>query len=405
MSQRKIIGAVEIGTSKIVVLVGEVYGRNSMNIIGVSQTESMGVSKGDITNLKMASDCVHEAIQSAEKRAKVSIDSVFISCGGHHLEGFPTTGRISVSSPDNVIGKEDIQRVAEIAKGKSLGVGRVYLHHILGGYSVDGEHSNAPLGMFGKELEVKYWNVSGEESKISNSLHIINGFGIKVDDMIISSIASGGIVASDEERKRGVLVLDIGAGTTDYSIYKNGVILKTGSIAIGGDHITNDLSLGLHISFNNAESLKQRVGKAIIDPMDRNDSVFLFGNLQIGDAPVSKNAIYKIINARIEELMRILQNQIGAVLSEEILPAGVVLTGGTSRLPYICESVRTHLKLGARLGQNPSWVTDSELREPEYSTVIGLLQYALSSRRPSKSPKSKKGTGWIRKVTHLFTTN
>lgn len=405
MSQKKIIGAVEIGTSKVVVLVGEILGRDGLNIIGMAQTTSMGVKKGEVTNLKSASDSTHAAIVAAEKSAGVSIDSIYLSCSGRHLDGFSTTGKVAVSSSDNVINRADLQRVGEMARTKALPLQRVYIHHILGGYKVDGQITKNPLGMTGEQLEVQYWNVNADERKISDQLHIINGFGIKVDDMIISSIASGCVVASEEEREKGVLVLDIGCGTTDFAVYKDGMILRTGVIGIGGDHITNDLAIGLRINYKNAESIKHRFGKAIVDTADKNDTVLLFGDLTIGDAPISRSSIYKITHARVEELFNIIHNKLGSLISAQNLPGGIIITGGSARLPHLCEAARQAFNVSARVAQNPAWVTNPELKAPDYSTVIGLLQYAMTGQRPDSGNRKKKNTGWFGKMTGIFAGN
>lgn len=402
MSGPSVIGAVEIGTSKVVVLVGEVVNGRELQIIGLGHSTANGVRKGEIVDLRAASDCTHAALLAAEKVAGAQIEAAYLAITGSHLEGFSNSGVITVEDADNWVRKGDIERASENARSKALPPERLYVHHVRSGYVIDGRPVREPLGMQGSRLEANYWHVHGDERKLSNPVHVINGFSLKVEDMVVSSVASGRMVATEEEKEAGVLVVDIGCGTTDFALYRHGRILRTGVIAVGGDHFTNDLSLGLRISYKHAESLKLRYGKAQIDRNDKHEHVMLVGDLMIGDRPIPRLAIYKILHARADELFMILQNKLGSLISPQNLAGGVILTGGASRLPELDALGESVLGVPVRAGRNPEWVSHAQLREPEFSTVLGLLNYGLAAQRSDTRASAAKPRKWISKVTEIF---
>ena len=399
MAYNKVIAAVEIGTSKVVVLAGEIIGGRSLNIIGMGQSTAKGVKKGEIVDFRAASDCACAAIISAEKNAGVTIEGVYLAQSGNHLEGFFDKGEISVSSHYGLVRKSDIDHVVENAKRKEVSAGRVYIHHIRSGFFLDGRPVDDPYQMKGDRLEVGYWHVHGDERKVADNIHVINGFGLRVEDMIVSGIASGSMVVEEAEKSNGALLLDIGCGTTDYVLYRNGVIQRTGVICVGGDHLTNDLSLGLRVNSNHAENLKREFGSATLELEDPAEKVWLIGDLTIGDRAIPRKAICQILNARVEELFKILKKELGSFVTRQELPGGIVLTGGASRLPNITELASKVLDLPARIGENPTWVRE-DLRDPEYSCVLGLLYYGLTAERSAEEEKPKAGL--FGKMSRLF---
>ena len=401
MARTKIIGAVEIGTSKVVVMVGEIVAERSLNIIGRGQVASYGLKKGEIVNFRSVSDRTHAAIINAEKNAGTSIKAIYLAQTGGHMDGFSNKGSVTVSSHDNRVDQSDMQQAVENAKRKDLPAGRVYIHHIQNGYRLDSHAVENPTAMRGENLEVDYWHVHGDEKKLSDHIHVINGMGLRVEDVIVSSIASACMVTGEAEKKNGVLVLDMGCGTTDYALYRNGHIVRTGVVPLGGDHLTNDLSLGLRIGGRNAEKLKLRFAKAMLDPKDKKDNVWLFGDLSIGDRRIPRKAIYQIIHARLREIFQIVRDELGADLDTRGIAGGIVITGGTSRLPRIVDLATKVFGMNTRLGENPPWVRQG-LRIPEYSTVLGLLYYGLTARQTRGETKMKKGLfGKMSKILNL----
>lgn len=403
MSQSKIVGAVEIGTAKTLVLVGEIVGDRTCNIIGRGSASSQGVKKGQIVDFKAASNSTHAAILSAEKSAQVTIDSVYLAQTGRHLRGEFNVGSAAVSSSNGLVSPADIRRAVDDAKCRQLPDDRVYIHHIRNPWYLDGERVPDPLELEGERLEVGYWSVHGDERRIHDQIKVINGFGLSVEDMIISSIASGSMVTSETEKEAGVLVLDIGCGTTDYVVYKDGFIVQTGVIPVGGDHLTNDLSIGLRINRKHAEYLKVNYGKAQANKKDRDEKVWLIGDFTIGDRNLPRYAICQILNARVNELFKIVRKEIGKLAARDYLAAGVVLTGGTAQLAGIEELAMDVFNLEVTRGQNPEWVRD-DLQDPEFSTALGLLHYALTGHNEG-DPQHQSSQGLFRKMARMLNLN
>lgn len=401
MSQSKVVGAVEIGTSKITVLLGEIIGNSELNIIGHNSCSSRGVKKGVITDLKAASDRVHAAIMVAEENTHTRIDEVYLAQTGSHLKGDLNLGTTTVSAPDSIIRDTDIEEAKKDAKRRRLEDSRTYIHHIQNPFLIDGQVVDNPLSKQGKRLEVGYWSVHGSSQAVSDNLRVIRGIDLDVSDVIVSSIASGAVLLEESEKENGAMVVDIGGGTTDFVLYRKGYIVLTGVVPVGGDHITNDLSIGLRIGRKGAEEIKLKNGRAYHESEDRNRKAWLYGDLSIGDREYPLAAITKIIEARVAEVFEIIKQ----ILEEKKLfvpgdiASGVVITGGTSRLEGIAATANSALGLEVRLSAGPQNVA-KELRMPEYSTTLGLLHYALTGQ--DSTPGKSKSGGILRRISNML---
>lgn len=396
MGKSKIIAAVEVGTSKVVVLVGDIVNGRSLNIIGMGQCSSRGVIKGDVIDFKLASDCTHAAILAAEQQAGTSIEGVYLAQAGGHIDGFYNEAALNVSAADNLVSREDISMVCQLAKAKALPASRSVIHHVRRPFRLDGRVVANPELLEGRRLEVGYWTVHGEVAKISDLIHIINGFTLHVDDLILSSLASGIMMTGEAERRGGALVIDIGSGLSDYVLYRDGHVEMTGSLPLGGDHITNDLSLGLRISRGQAENMKLKHSGAVVQPGDKSEKVWLNGDQSIGDRQIPRLAINQITALRVEEIFEVIKTKLGGAFHPDKLAGGVVLCGGASRLPNICDAAARVFGAAARCGESPAWVKQ-ELRGPEYSTVLGLLNYGLSGQG-EKTADEKRKRGLLAKI-------
>lgn len=377
MASPQIIGALEIGTSKVAVLVAEVLDPFRLNIIGRSVVETTGVKKGRIIDLKRTNACVHHAITSAEKDAGVNLKSVYMALSGSHIIGEKQVGKAQVSHMAKIVTEFDVNRAQEEAKRRELPPGRVYVQFMRNPFEVDGMRVDEPYSVKGNELTANYWAVHADEALLKHQIQIVNSFMVKVEEMFLSSLASGRVVAGDDEKESGVLVLDVGAGTTDYALYSDGYVLRTGVIDVGGDHITNDISLAMRIPWENAEQLKIEQGKAIVREDEEDEMVWMRGDLSIGDRKLSRRTLHRIIHARTDELLQIVKHDISPALESYKVKPSVVLTGGSSRLTGLETLASQVFKMPVRLGRNPDWVI-SELQRPELSAVIGLLQFAFS---------------------------
>ena len=399
-SRNTFIGAVEIGTSKITVLVGEYTGRE-LAIIGRGECASRGVIKGPVVDYKAASESTHSALEQAERDAGERIDLVFLAQSGGHLEGFYNEAAVNVKASDNMIEPGDVRMVCDLAKSKELPSGRMVVHNIRRPYRVDGRLvPGSPENLVGQKLEVGYWTVHGQEQRLADNIHVIRGFNLEVRELVLAGLASGHMVTSAEERQHGVLAIDIGAGTTDFVLYRDGAPHTTGVVPVGGTHLTNDLCIGLRLTEGQAEKLKLRFGRANVQTRDKGNKVWLDGNFAIGDRQFPQQAIEQITAARAWELLEVVRKKLGTTFSPETCAAGIVLTGGSAKLTGITETAAKVFGVPAHLGEAPTWVSEN-LRDPGYHTALGLLYYGVSSQS-DKAPPQRRGGGFITGMKRLF---
>jgi cell division protein FtsA len=379
ISNTRIVAAVEIGTTKVTVLVGEIARGRELSIIGVGEAPSRGVIKGAVVDFKAASEATHSALLAAEQSAGTRVDEVYLAQTGGHLEGFENEASVNVTAADNTVSAMDTDTVCRLAMAKELPEGRIVVHHIRRPYRLDGRLVPDPEHLVGRRLDVSYWTIHGLESKVADNTHVINGFSVRVTKLILSSLASGALVTTAEERHNGVLAIDLGGGTTDFTLYRDGCAHKTGVVAVGGGHLTNDLALGLRVQLGQAETLKLRYGRGVVHARDKKDKVMLIGDFSIGDREFPRLTIEQITAARVWEIFEVVRKKLGASFAPEKIPAGVVLTGGTAKLPAIAEAAAKVFGASARLGEAPSWIGDN-LRDPGYSTALGLLHFTLNAQ-------------------------
>ncbi|HXA80598.1 MAG TPA: cell division protein FtsA [Opitutaceae bacterium] len=379
ISNTKIVGAVEIGTTKVTVLVGEIARGRELSIIGVGEASSRGVIKGAVMDFKAASEATHSALLAAEQSAGTRVDEVYLAQTGGHLEGFENEASVNVAAADNTVSAMDTDTVCRLAMAKELPAGRIVVHHIRRPYRLDGRLVPDPEHLVGRRLDVSYWTIHGLESKVADNTHVINGFSVRVTKLILSSLASGALITTAEERHNGVLAIDIGGGTTDFALYRDGCAHKTGVVAVGGGHLTNDLALGLRVQQGQAETLKLRYGRGVVHARDKKDKVMLIGDFSIGDREFPRLTIEQITAARVWEIFEVVRQKLGASFAPEKIPAGVVLTGGTAKLPGITEAAAKVFGTSARLGEVPAWIGEN-LRDPGYATALGLLHFSLNAQ-------------------------
>ena len=395
--------AAEIGTSKVTVLLGEYTGRE-LAIIGRGECSTRGVIKGTVVDSKAASDCTHTALEQAEREAGEQVDVVFLAQTGGHLEGFYNEAAVNVKASDNMIDAGDIRTVNDLARAKELPTGRMVVRNIRRPYRVDGRLiPGSPENLVGQRLEVGYWTVHGQEQRLADNIHVIRGFNLEVRDLVLSSLASGHMVTTQEDRQHGVLAIDIGAGTTDFVLYRDGGPHTTGVVPVGGSHLTNDLSIGLRLTEGQAEKLKLRFGRANIITKDKSQKVWLDGNFAIGDRQFSQQTVEQITALRTWELFEVVKKRLGNAFTPENCAAGVVLTGGTAKLPGIAEVASKVFGVPAMLGEAPTWVSEN-LRDPSYHTALGLLYYGVTANA-DKMPVMRRGSGFITRVKELFSNS
>lgn len=403
MSDGTIVAAAEIGTSKVAVLIGEVSSAGRLTILGHGKCTSTGVRKGEFHDLRKVRDCLQAALQNAEESAATSVDSLFLAQTGGHLEGKFNEGIANVRNANGIVQQEDVDRACRDAKECNPPAERLWVLHIRNPFRLDDRVVDEPVGAKGSRLSACYWSVSGHSRVIQEQIRLLNHISLEVDDLILSSTASAEAVLQSSEKEAGCIVLDIGGGTTDYAFYQGGYIVRAGVIPVGGDHITNDLSIGLRINVSWAETLKQQHGNALAHPESRERKVWAKGDHSIGDRECCLHSVHTIIESRMRELFGIVRKEWDDVLDGHKPGAGVVITGGTSQLNGIDELAAKVFACPVRIGTPPSRI-DPAISGPEFSTSVGLLMYAARSdgvlrgdpRPVAPSRLFKKLTGFFR---------
>src|SRR3954467_3294421 len=271
-----IIVGLEVGTSKVCAVVGDVGPQGALNVVGVGQARSRGVRKGEIVDVALASEDVRNAIVEAEQMADVEIRSVYLGVSGGHLRGFNNRGVHPVVSSDREISEDDVQDVIKNAKTINLPAQNHVIHAIRQHFLVDGQDGIInPVGMLGSRVEVDVHVVHGNLNRLQNAIRAVKGLQLEVDDIVFNGLAASLALLTNEQKELGSLVIDIGGGTTEYVVYANGIIKHTGVLAVGGDHVSNDLAYGLKVSLSRAEQLKIENGSALFDESAKGQTITL----------------------------------------------------------------------------------------------------------------------------------
>lgn len=384
-----IIAGLEIGTSKVCAAVGELNADGALNIIGLGQAPSQGVRKGEIVCPQEAEECVRAAMVQAEQMANAELRSVFLGVTGGHLRGSTSRGIHPVVSADREIEQRDVDDVIKNAKSVNLPPDHHILHTLKQRFVVDGQAGVInPVGMLGARLEVDVHVVHGKTNRIQNTIRVVRGLQIDVEFPVFNGLASALAVLAPEQKETGALVIDLGGGTTDYVAYADGVIKHTGVLAVGGDHVSNDLAYGLRAPLGRAESLKIEHGAAL--PQDEARGQFItFGRDPSGaERSASKEQLQLIMAARVGEILQLVAEDIEAAGLLGYLGSGVVLCGGGARIPRVAEAAAQVFGAPVTLGKtNCVNGLRSALDHPEFATVIGLVCYgSLQHQRRKSAP-------------------
>src|SRR6266496_5884444 len=394
-----IIVGLEIGTSKVCAVVGEVSDDGALNIVGLGQARSRGVRKGEIVNAATAEEDVRQAIVEAEQMADVEIRSVYLGVTGGHIRGFNNRGVHPVVSADREISEDDVQDVVRNAKAINLPAENSVLHAIRQHFLVDGQDSIInPVGMLGARLEVDVHVVHGHLNRLQNAIRVVKGMQLEVEEVVFNGLASSLALLSNEQKELGALVIDIGGGTTDYAVYAGGVIKHTGVLAVGGDHVSNDLAYGLKVSLGRAEQLKVDHGAARVTDADKGSTLSHQDEHGLPLKTVNLEHLRRITGLRLEETFELIETQLAQAGLLDYLRAGVVLCGGGARVPGIQQLAEDVFQLPTQLGKTNSVSgLKSALEQPEFATAIGLAKFG------SFQQKRRTGRGFFtRAVRETF---
>ncbi len=398
-----IIVGLEIGTSKVCAVVGELNPEGALNVVGLGQARSRGVRKGEIADAPAAEEDVRHAIVEAEQMADVEIRSVYLAVTGGHLRGFNNRGVHPVVSADREISEEDVQDVIKNAKTINLPAQNHVIHAIRQHFLVDGQDSiTNPVGMLGARVEVDVHVVHGNLNRLQNAIRTVKGLQLEVDDIVFSGLASSLALLSNEQKELGSLVIDIGGGTTEYVVYASGIIKHTGVLAVGGDHISNDLAYGLKTPLSRAEHLKIEHGSAVVDEAIAGQTLTLPSELGLQPKQVNLEHLRRIMSVRIEEIFQLIGQDLEKAGVLDYLRAGVFLCGGGSRIPEISRLAEQVLGMPVCVGKTNSISgLKSALDQPEFATAIGLVKFGSFQQR-KRGPKSSLTDGIRSTLGQIF---
>jgi cell division protein FtsA len=393
-----IIVGLEIGTSKVCAVVGEFNDAGALNIIGIGQAKSRGVRKGEVVDASLAEEDVRAAIAEAEQSANAEIRSVFLGVTGGHLRGFNNRGTHPVVSADREITQEDVDDVVNNAKAFNLPRENQVVHSIRQHFIVDGQSGiNDPVGMFGAKVEVDMHVIHGNLNRLQNPMRVIRGLQLEVEAIVFNGLACALSLLTNEQKELGALVIDIGGGTTEYVLYADGIIKHTGVLAVGGDHVSNDIGYGLKIPLGRAEQFKLEHGGALMDEEIRGKTLSIPSDFGLPEKVVNLEHLRQIMSLRLEEIFRLIEQELSAEGLLDDLRAGVFLCGGGARIPQIQTLAEKVLQVPAYLGKtNTINGIKSALDQPEFITPIGLVKFG------SFQQKRKGGGGLFGSITDLF---
>jgi cell division protein FtsA len=402
VEREAVLVGIDVGTTKVVALIGEVARDGSLTIIGKGPVAATGLKKGVVVNIDQTVHSIADAVEQAERLSGWKIDRAFVGVGGQHVESQNSRGAVAVSGHDREVTREDVNRATEVARAVSIPSNRDVLHVLPRGFIVDGQEGvKDPLGMSAIRLEVETHIVTASATAVQNLSKCVQAAGVKIDEFVADGLASAEAVLSETEKDLGVAVADIGAGTIDLALYQEGSPFHTAVLPVGGNNVTNDVAIGLKTSLQVAEELKVHHGTCDLRPIDEDEMINVSVLGEEAGRQVSRLEVCQIIEARMRETFELLRAEMQSA-GHGMLPAGVVLTGGAAQLAGAAELGREVLQMPVRIAA-PSGIAGlvDGLLTPAYSTSVGLLLWgaaALQAGEPVRyeSAPAMGGLGRIR---------
>lgn len=426
MSRQRVVAAIDVGTTKVCTLVGQINRRGEAQIIGVGVAPSKGLRKGIVVDMDEAVEAIRSSVEKAERSSGFKVVSARIGLTGTHVTSINNRGVVAVTRADRVITSDDVMRAIESAKTVNVPANREIIHIIPRSFTIDGQEGvKNPVGLHGFRLDVETHIITASSTAVQNLVRSVERVGVEVDDVILEPIASSEAVISEEEREMGVAVADIGGGTTDIAVYLDGSIYHTKILPVGGYHLTNDIAIGLRTPFAAAEQIKkehaevkvERTIDTVIDhPVDHavdleqpDPQIQVEGFGTDSRRAVSRRQLSEIVEARASEIIEMIVGEIRASGYNGPLPAGLVLCGGTANLVGIGPLAEDIMGLPVRIGHATRMYGLTEaIRSPAYATGVGLLLWAArreeaprksgSRRAQSAHSVTRRVMGWIREL-------
>jgi len=400
MARSTIYAGLEIGTSKICVVVGEVKKDGAIKILGVGQAPARGIRKGEIVDFDIAQTCLNDALLRAEDRSDVMIRNVFLGVTGSHIESLNNAGVYRLPPDQNQITDDDLEDVREIACNVDIPQNHVFLHRIARKYGVDGqEQVRSLIGRTAEKLEAEFHIIHGVRSRVQNSIRLVRQVPLEVEDVVFLPLAAAQVVLNKEAKQHGALLIDFGGGTADYVLYAEGMLTASGSVPLGGDHITNDISLCFQIPHARAERLKVEEGSTSYADTAPGEMIRVEDENGMFVGEVERAMMNEVMYLRTKEILEVVRERCAEHIGR--LGAGVYLTGGVSLMRGIEQVAREVFDVRIhRAGSSQPGGVAATYENPCYSGPIGLIRYAqlMDADKPWLSPLAK----FTRRMSEVF---
>ena len=401
MKKRTTVAAIDVGTTKVCTVIADVADEGMMRVVGVGITPSRGLHKGLVVNINDAKESIRESVRKAEQACNYKVESAYVGVTGRHVSSLNNRGVVAITRNDRLVRSDDLRRVLASAQSVKVASDRKLLHVIPRNYAVDGQPGvRNPVGMHGFRLDVETHIITASITSIQNLIKCIRSIGIDIEDLVLEPLASSEAVLTEDEKEVGVILADIGGGTTDIAVFKDGSIWHTAILPVAGYQLTRDVAIGLGLPFEVAEEMKRKYSNVMPVYETKMETPSTMAEDGHG---VSYQDLCDIIRARVEEILRLILLEMPRTEYETLVPAGLVLTGGSSNLPGLETLGHEILRLPVRVGvpTNIGGITDV-LRDPAYATGVGLLLWA-AKREGRQSWKSHGFLHrFISKIRNLF---
>jgi len=402
---KRLIVGLDIGTSKIVAIIGELDGNNAVQVLGMGTHRARGLKKGVVVNIESTVQSIQQAVDEAEQMAGCQIHSVFTGIAGSHIRSLNSNGVTAIR--DKEVRPDDIERVMDAARAVAIPADQKILHILPQEFTIDGQEGiREPIGMSGVRLEAKVHMVTGAVSAAQNIVKCVRRCGLEVDDVILQQLASSRAVLTEDERDLGVCLVDIGGGTTDIAVFTNGAISHTAVIPIAGDQVTNDIAVALRTPTQHAEEIKIQHACCLTQLAQDDDTIEVPSVGERAPRRLSRRTLAEVVEPRFEELFSLIQTELQRSGFESLIAAGIVLTGGSSQMQGAVELAEEIFHAPVRRGQ-PGAVTGSDqVCNPAYSTAVGLLLFGNENRALKLSQSLNAGNkGLLARMKRWFQGN
>ncbi len=401
---RRIISAIDVGTTKVATIVANVKAEDDIEVLGVGVVPCRGLHKGIVVNMDEARQSIAASVKEAQRISGIRIDSAYVGVTGRHISSLNNKGVVAIPRDDRLVRTQDLKRVLSVARNIAVAEGKKVLHAIPRSYALDGQEGvRQPVGMHGSRLDVETHIITASVTSIQNLAKCVRSIGVDVEDLVLEPLASGEAALTPEERESGVIMADIGGGTTDIAVFKNGSIYHTAILPVAGYQVTSDISIGLGLPFNIAEKMKKRYGN--VAPALETDQTEDVG-IENGHSASYKD-LCSIIRARMEELLQLILLELPTSDYHTLAPCGLVVTGGTSNLAGLEELGQSMLQIPVRKGRPLSvgvYGISDILHDPAYATTLGLILWQVRGKEGSTYKETRAGTwsSFMNLVRRLF---